>query len=220
MCSRSGRSARLAKKARNRAPAMIIAQNVLLRKLRLRTAEHVESSDFDHYLNLFKEGLTEDQVRSGSFSSSQPHRPGMAPHWRKPPDVLRAGRIVGRHCFPHGTGKYPSIVCLQETKLIVISDFDMVQFIGPGFNYVFRPADGTVVVFSLLGALPLGSRPTRQCAHIPSRPSCSTTRVVRIGGLLRCMTLPLTQLSLTSSPSFMSLGWFALALGFYAATSI
>jgi hypothetical protein len=122
---------------------MIIAQNVLLRKLRLRTAEHVESSDFDHYLNLFKEGLTEDQVRSGSFSSSQPHRPGMAPHWRKPPDVLRAGRIVGRHCFPHGTGKYPSIVCLQETKLIVISDFDMVQFIGPGFNYVFRPADGT-----------------------------------------------------------------------------
>jgi hypothetical protein len=41
---------------------MIIAQNVLLRKLRLRTAEHVESSDFDHYLNLFKEGLTEDQV--------------------------------------------------------------------------------------------------------------------------------------------------------------
>jgi hypothetical protein len=33
-----------------------------LRKLGLITSEHVETLDFDRYLNLFKEGLTEEKV--------------------------------------------------------------------------------------------------------------------------------------------------------------
>jgi hypothetical protein len=51
-------SARLAKKARNRAPALIATQNILMRKLGLCTMEPVESADFDCYLDLFKDGLS------------------------------------------------------------------------------------------------------------------------------------------------------------------
>jgi hypothetical protein len=43
-------------------PAVAAAQNVLMRKLGLVTGEHVESEDFDRYLNMFKGGLTEEQV--------------------------------------------------------------------------------------------------------------------------------------------------------------
>lgn len=38
----------------------------------------------------------------------------------------------------------PSIVCLQETKLCTISDFDMLSILGSGFsNFVYSPAQGT-----------------------------------------------------------------------------
>jgi exonuclease III len=37
----------------------------------------------------------------------------------------------------------PSIVCLQETKLSVISYFDVIQIIGVGFDYYFLPVVGT-----------------------------------------------------------------------------
>jgi exonuclease III len=33
-----------------------------------------------------------------------------------------------------------SLVCLQETKLDVISDFDVIEILGLGFDYVFWPA--------------------------------------------------------------------------------
>jgi exonuclease III len=36
-----------------------------------------------------------------------------------------------------------SIVCIQETKLHVISDYDVVQFLGTGFAYCYLPADQT-----------------------------------------------------------------------------
>jgi exonuclease III len=39
--------------------------------------------------------------------------------------------------------EHPSIVCLQETKLSVISDFDVIQIICVGFDYYFLPAVGT-----------------------------------------------------------------------------
>jgi hypothetical protein len=55
-------NSRLTKKARSRVPAVAAAQNVLMRKLGLVTGEHVESEDFDRYLNMFKGGLTEEQV--------------------------------------------------------------------------------------------------------------------------------------------------------------
>jgi exonuclease III len=34
----------------------------------------------------------------------------------------------------------PSLVCLQETKKVVISDFDVIQLLGAGFDYVYLPA--------------------------------------------------------------------------------
>jgi exonuclease III len=33
-----------------------------------------------------------------------------------------------------------SLVCLQETKLESITDFDVIQLVGIGFDYVFVPA--------------------------------------------------------------------------------
>jgi exonuclease III len=33
----------------------------------------------------------------------------------------------------------PSIVCIQETKMYVILDYDVLQFLGPGFDYLFLP---------------------------------------------------------------------------------
>jgi hypothetical protein len=39
-----------------------VAQNVLMRKLGLVFADHVESLDFDRYLSSFNEGLSENQV--------------------------------------------------------------------------------------------------------------------------------------------------------------
>jgi exonuclease III len=33
----------------------------------------------------------------------------------------------------------PSIVCLQETKLDVISDFNDMQILGLGFDYAYLP---------------------------------------------------------------------------------
>jgi hypothetical protein len=38
-------------------------QNVLMRKLGVARGPHVEATNFDHYLRLFKEGLTEEQVQ-------------------------------------------------------------------------------------------------------------------------------------------------------------
>jgi hypothetical protein len=35
-------------------------QNVLMRKLGVARGPHVEATNFDHYLWLFKEGLTEE----------------------------------------------------------------------------------------------------------------------------------------------------------------
>jgi exonuclease III len=38
----------------------------------------------------------------------------------------------------------PSIVCLQETKLCSISDFDILSILGAGYsNFVYNPAHGT-----------------------------------------------------------------------------
>jgi exonuclease III len=35
----------------------------------------------------------------------------------------------------------PQIVCVQETKLSVINDFDVMQCLSPGFDYFFLPTD-------------------------------------------------------------------------------
>jgi exonuclease III len=38
------------------------------------------------------------------------------------------------------TFEHPSIVCLQETKLDVISPYDLIQIVGSGFDYFYLPA--------------------------------------------------------------------------------
>jgi hypothetical protein len=43
-------------------PPVIASQNVLLRKLGIAQGQHLESNDFEVYLSLFKEGLSEEQV--------------------------------------------------------------------------------------------------------------------------------------------------------------
>jgi hypothetical protein len=35
--------------------------------------------------------------------------------------------------------EWPSIVCSQETKLHVISNFDVIQILGSGFDYTYLP---------------------------------------------------------------------------------
>jgi hypothetical protein len=32
-----------------------------------------------------------------------------------------------------------SLICIQETKIDVISDFDVIQLLGPGFEYIYLP---------------------------------------------------------------------------------
>lgn len=57
------RSERLAKKSRRRTPALVAAQNVLLRKLGITVGEAPESTHIDQYIRAFREGLTEEQAR-------------------------------------------------------------------------------------------------------------------------------------------------------------
>jgi exonuclease III len=52
----------------------------------------------------------------------------------------RARRDIVRELV---ASEHPSIVCLQETKLHVISPFDLMQIVGPGFEYFYLPAEGT-----------------------------------------------------------------------------
>jgi hypothetical protein len=35
--------------------------------------------------------------------------------------------------------EWPSLVCLQETKKAIISNFDVMQLLGTGFDYVYLP---------------------------------------------------------------------------------
>jgi hypothetical protein len=56
-------SSQLAQKVWGRAPAVVAAQNALMRKLGLATTMHIKTSDFDCYLELFNNGLLEEQAR-------------------------------------------------------------------------------------------------------------------------------------------------------------
>jgi exonuclease III len=52
----------------------------------------------------------------------------------------RARRDVVRELV---AAEKPSIVCLQETKMHVISIFDVMQFLGAGFDYTYLLSSGT-----------------------------------------------------------------------------
>jgi exonuclease III len=45
--------------------------------------------------------------------------------------------------------EHPSLICLHETKLTVISQFDVMQMLGPGFDFSYLPVvqtRGSIVV--------------------------------------------------------------------------
>jgi hypothetical protein len=68
------RSAHLAKKVARRSPAVVVAQNLLMKKLGLLLEGWVDSESFDCYVQMFIDGLTEHQVELivGDF---MPHAP-------------------------------------------------------------------------------------------------------------------------------------------------
>jgi hypothetical protein len=51
------------KKARSRIPAVAAAQNVLMKMLGISSEPHLEAADFECYINIFDEGLTEAQIK-------------------------------------------------------------------------------------------------------------------------------------------------------------
>jgi hypothetical protein len=53
----------LVKKAHNRALAVATTQNMLMWKLGLASPSHIETDDYERYLQLFDQGLSEDQAR-------------------------------------------------------------------------------------------------------------------------------------------------------------
>jgi hypothetical protein len=63
---------------------------------------------------------------------------------------------------------WPSIVCVQETKLPVISNFDVIQCLGPGFDFFFVPA-----VQTRGGILPAWCSNTWSASHTSSHSSVS-----------------------------------------------
>jgi hypothetical protein len=47
----------------HRMPTVAAAQNVLMRKLGVTDDGELQSSDFEKYLQMFREGLTEQQIK-------------------------------------------------------------------------------------------------------------------------------------------------------------
>jgi exonuclease III len=74
-----------------------------------------------------------------------------------------------------------SLVCLQETKLYVVTDFDVIQIIGSGFDYVFLPAMQMRGLSCLLGLARLGWSVAIVPVHTCSPPRFVRHRVVRSG---------------------------------------
>jgi hypothetical protein len=55
-------SSQLAKKAMHRTPVAMVAQNVPMKKLSISSKGQLQSSGFERYMQMFKEGLSERQV--------------------------------------------------------------------------------------------------------------------------------------------------------------
>jgi hypothetical protein len=56
-------SARLAKKARSRTPAVAAAQNVLMKKLGISKERQLETVDFERYITIFEKVLIDEQIK-------------------------------------------------------------------------------------------------------------------------------------------------------------
>jgi hypothetical protein len=74
-------------------------------------------------------------------------------------------------------------LCVQETKLAVLNDFDVIQCLGPGFDYFFHPAVQTRGGILLEWRSDTGRLRTLPCALSQSRLGCNRSMArVRPGG--------------------------------------
>jgi exonuclease III len=85
--------------------------------------------------------------------------------------------------------EHPSLIYLQETKLSVISDFDIMQILGAGYDYVFIPAShtrgGILVAWcstswtvSSVGSVPPTVTTSGRCALAPRQTQQATLDMV------------------------------------------
>jgi exonuclease III len=95
----------------------------------------------------------------------------------------------------------PSIICLQETKLCSISDFDVLSILGSGFsNFVYSPAIGTIGGCWYPGVMELFHLWLQLSSNFRFQLNCKR-KMVRAGGSLECMVLTRTILN---PPFFMN----------------
>jgi hypothetical protein len=121
-----------------------------MRKLGMASRVHIEVEDFDRYLNAFMDGLSIEQVhlikelfKDRAFvliaSLEAEEVDSTLPAVARPPSVLMETENIiiwnvrGLNAWSHHDAvrelvraERPSIVCLQETKLSVILDFDLI----------------------------------------------------------------------------------------------
>jgi exonuclease III len=71
----------------------------------------------------------------------------------------------------------PSFICLQETKLHVLNDYDVLQLLGHGFDYAFLPSIQT------RGSILIAwSRSSWSVSSVASRSYSITAKVKHING--------------------------------------
>jgi hypothetical protein len=188
------------KKAHSRFLAVATVQNVLMHKMGLATQAQVETTDFDCYFDLFKEGLFEEHVmmmiqevfmeralviggrRVGggkrvirfrcSRSQRRSPRSSMGNDnmlvWNVQGLNSRARRDTVRELVVE---ERPTLVCLQETKLHVINDFDLLQILGHGFDYIYPPSVNTSggILVSWKASPWLVSNPSMGAYSVPTK---------------------------------------------------
>ena len=89
----------------------------------------------------------------------------------------------------------PSIICLQETKLCSISDFDILSILGSGFsNFVYSPAIGTRGGVLISWRIEFLHRWLQLSSNFRFQLNCKR-KMVLAGGSLECMVLTRTILN-------------------------
>jgi hypothetical protein len=158
----SQHSARLAKKSCNHTTAIVAAQNVLIRKLGLVLGSQMDTMTFEKYLKLFQEGLSEEQAQmiAELFATQLPVPEAQVVDVVEAWCCRIKSLVIGRSSCKMGSENYLcwnvrglnsgarrdsvrelvwseqiSLVCLQVTKLDVISDYDIMQILGPDLNW-------------------------------------------------------------------------------------
>jgi hypothetical protein len=94
-----------------------------------------------------------------------------------------------------------SFVCIQETKLDVISNFDIVQILGIGFEYFYLPTIETRGASWSPGKLPFGQHHLPRCCASRSQPKSVSFQPIRTGGSPPSMAMSVMRIGRPSSRS-------------------